>query len=80
MPKNLEEEQLAFFESDCKVNPLFEYENPALASKYLSQFKEPNDEYMQIAKKILDAFLLHYESESSYLFTEGKVLTQEETE
>jgi hypothetical protein len=46
MPKNLEEEQQRFFESECKVNPIFEYENPAQATKYLSQFKEPNDEYM----------------------------------
>jgi hypothetical protein len=66
---------LAFFESDCKINPQFEYENAALATKYLSQFKEPNDEFMQIAKKILDSFLTHYESESCYLFTEGKVLS-----
>lgn len=35
---------------------------------------------MQIAKKILDSFLAHYESESSYLLTEGQILTQEETE
>jgi hypothetical protein len=35
---------------------------------------------MQIAKKILDSFLKHYGSESAYLLTEGKVLTQEETE
>jgi len=35
---------------------------------------------MQIAKKILDAFLNYYQSESNYLATEGKILTQEETE
>ena len=29
MPKNLEEEQQKFFESDCKTNPIFDYENPA---------------------------------------------------
>jgi hypothetical protein len=39
------------------INPVFEYENPAQAMKYLQQFKEPNDEFMQIAKKILDSFL-----------------------
>ena len=75
MPKNLEEEQVRFFENNCQVNPIFEYENPAQAAKYLTQFKEPNDEYMQIAKKILDAFLSHYGSESNYLLTEGKILT-----
>lgn len=46
-----------------------------LASKFLSQFKEPNDEFMQIAKKILDSFLTYYGSESAYLLTEGEVLT-----
>lgn len=46
MPKNLEEEQQRFFEYECKVNPIFDYENPAQATKYLSQFKEANDEYM----------------------------------
>lgn len=80
MPKNLEEEQQRFFDSECKVNPIFDYENPQLALKYLSQFKEPNDEYMLIAKKILDSFLGAYGSESNYLLTEGNILTQEETE
>ncbi len=75
LPKNLEEEQQRFFESDCKINPIFEYENPQNAAKYLSQFKEPNDEYMQIAKKILDSFLTYYESETNYLLTEGNILT-----
>ena len=46
----------------------------------MSQFKEPNDEYMLIAKKILDSFLNTYGSESNYLLTEGNILTQEETE
>lgn len=35
---------------------------------------------MQIAKKILDSFLNHYGTESSYLLTEGQILSQEETE
>ena len=30
LPKNLEEQQEAFFENDCKINPQFEYENFAL--------------------------------------------------
>ena len=71
---------MKFFESNCKVNPVFEYDNPAQAFKYLQQFKQPNDEYMQIAKNILDSFLKHFASESAYLLTEGKILTQEETE
>lgn len=80
MPKNLDEEQIKFFENKCVVNPIFEYENPAQAQKYLMQFKQPNDEYILIAKKILDSFLKHYESESAYLELEGNILTQEETE
>ncbi len=35
---------------------------------------------MVIAKRILDSFLDHYKSETEYLMTEGKILTQEETE
>jgi hypothetical protein len=31
MPKNLEEEQQRFFDSECKINPIFEYENHQLA-------------------------------------------------
>lgn len=80
MPKNLEEEHKRFFESDCKVNPVFEYENLGQTEKYLSQYKQPNDEYMIIAKNILDSFLGFYGSESAYLMTEGKILTIEETE
>jgi hypothetical protein len=35
LPKNLEEEQARFFESNMTINPVFDYENPALATKYL---------------------------------------------
>ena len=28
-PKNIEEQRIAFFESDCTENPVFEYENYA---------------------------------------------------
>lgn len=35
---------------------------------------------MLIAKKILDAFLECYGSETAYLQTEGEILSQEETE
>jgi len=46
-----------FFENDCKVNPQFEYENFGLTTKFLAQYKEPSDELMHIAKKIMDSFL-----------------------
>jgi hypothetical protein len=39
LPKNLEEETIKFFESNCTYNPVFDYENPNLAQKYLSEFK-----------------------------------------
>jgi len=80
LPKNLDEECVRFFENQCSINPVFEYDNPALAFKYLQQFKQPNDEYMMIAKNILESFLKYYQSETEYLTTEGEILTQEETE
>jgi len=45
-PTNIEEQQLAFFESGCVTNPVFEYENPEATQKFLAQFKEPSDEYL----------------------------------
>ena len=66
---------MKFFESNCTINPVFDYENPVQAYKYLQEFKQPNDEYMQIAKKILDSFLKHYGTETKYLITEGHILT-----
>ena len=41
-----EEQQLAFFESGCATNPVFEYENLEATQKFLAQFKEPSDEYL----------------------------------
>lgn len=32
-PKNIVEAKEMFFANDCKVNPIFEYENPQLAQK-----------------------------------------------
>ena len=69
-----------FFDNDCKVNPHFEYENPSLAAKYLQQFKEPSEDYMEIAKKILKSFSELYRNESHYLDSMGRILTEEETE
>lgn len=39
-----------------------------------------NDEYMKIATKILKSWLKDFKTESSYLQTEGPILTKEETE
>ena len=49
------------------------------AQKFLEQFVEPDGQYLEIAKKILDSFLKEYGSESNYLDTEGRKLDQEET-
>jgi len=79
LPKNLQECHERFFESACKINPQFEYENAQLALKFLEQFDEPDGQYLAIAKKILDSFLEEYGSESQYLDAEGRKLDQEET-
>ena len=36
MPKNAKEQEELFFESECTMNPQFEYENPAVASKFIN--------------------------------------------
>ena len=80
LPKNLEEEIQKFFDNGCQVNPQFEYESPCLTSKFLAQFKNPSDEHMQIATKIINSFLQTFGSETEYLRQEGGIITQEETE
>ena len=40
---------------------------------------EPDGQYLEIAKKILDSFLKEYGTESNYLNAEGKKLDQDET-
>lgn len=81
MPNNAREEEEAFFASNFTVNPVFEYDNPMVASRFISQFKKPRSELMPIATKIMDAFLAEYGSESNYFLTEGRVITDhDETE
>ena len=80
LPKNLEEEIQKFFDNDCKINPQFEYENPALTTKLLASFKQPSDEHMDIACKIIDSFLNEFGSETEMLLRDGEVLTEEETQ
>lgn len=81
MPKNAKEEEEKFFASGFTLNPIFEYDNPIVAAKFINQFKKPRSDYLPIASKIMDAFLSHYGSETNYLLTEGRVITdQEETE
>lgn len=81
MPKNALEEEKKFFDSDCTINPQFEYDNPLVAAKFINMFKKPRSELMPIATKIMDAFLLRFGSESNYFLTEGRVITdKDETE
>lgn len=35
LPKNIEEQEELFFQSDCNYNPQFEYENIELTQKFL---------------------------------------------
>ena len=79
VPKNIEEQKEAFFESEFTVNPIFEYVNPDLALKVRQSFKEPSDEFLELSKKILDSFIETYGSESAYLKTEGDVVPRDET-
>lgn len=47
----------------------------------MNQFKKPRSDFLPFAQKIMEAFLAHYGSESAYLLTEGRVITdQDETE
>ena len=36
MPNNAKEEEDAFFASNFTVNPVFEYDNPMVASRFIS--------------------------------------------
>lgn len=78
MPDNWEEEERKFFESDGSYNPQFEYTHPSINKKFIKMFPEPKDEYMPIAVKILNKFLETYGSESNYLETEGRTITEKE--
>jgi hypothetical protein len=81
MPNNAKEQEDAFFQSGFTINPVFEYDNPQVASRFISQFKKPRSDLIPVASKILDAFLEEYGSESNYLLTEGRVITdKDETE
>jgi len=79
VPKNLEEQKQVFFESNCTVNPVFEYESYAATQKYIAQFKEPSEELLELAKRILNSFIEIYGSESNYEATEGEIVPREET-
>lgn len=57
------------------MDPQFEYENYALTQKFMQQYKEPSEEFLDLAIQILESFIAQYGSESLYLETEGDILT-----
>ena len=80
-PKNMSTQRQLFFDSNCTINPVFEYENIAGAQKLLRQYQEPKRELLEIAKDILEAFIAEYGTETNYFDSiGGRILTQEETQ
>lgn len=54
-----------FFDSNCKINPIFEYEFPLLTQKYVNEFNIEDDPFLlNIAIKIMEAFLKEYKSKN----------------
>lgn len=80
VPQNIEEQERLFFESDCTINPQFEYDNFDLTQKFLQTYSKPSEELMPIAVKIMDSFIKKFGSETAYLESEGDIVTPEETE
>eukprot|EP00826_Nyctotherus_ovalis_P001378 TRINITY_DN10209_c0_g2_i1.p1 TRINITY_DN10209_c0_g2~~TRINITY_DN10209_c0_g2_i1.p1 ORF type:complete len:429 (-),score=81.28 TRINITY_DN10209_c0_g2_i1:275-1561(-) len=79
-PVNIEEEEENFFKSGCKINPIFAYQKPKVAARYLKLFKKPDGSVLPLAVKIIEAFLTTYGSESKFLSTDGgEVLSLSET-
>jgi len=75
LPKNIEESEVLFFENDCKVAPIFEYEHYPTTQKLLSSFGEPKEDYMETATKILESFLADFKTETLYLESEGPIVS-----
>lgn len=78
-PINITEEFHRFFESDCSINPTFQYSEGLDPSLYLTKFTYC-EEYLDTARFILDSCIKEYDSEIRYLQIDGgELLTQEET-
>lgn len=41
----------------------------------MTMYKKPNNDLMPVATKILDAFLAEFGSETNYLLTEGRIIS-----
>lgn len=82
VPNNIPEQKQLFFESECRYNPQFEYDNLEAAQKFMVNQKAqaPNEALFELAEKIMQSFLETHGSESTYLESEGDLVSQEETE
>ncbi|CDW88508.1 UNKNOWN [Stylonychia lemnae] len=81
LPKNLREQEAQFFLSNFQVNPVFTYDNIYLTQRYVNDFTfVENEELLNIAVKIIKAFISEYGSERNFIEREGRLLTREETE
>jgi len=80
-PINLYKQEKIFFNSNCTVNPIFEYENSYAAERMLETYKVPKSDLLEIAVSIMDKLLADYGSESNFLEkTGGPLLTLKETQ
>jgi hypothetical protein len=80
-PINLHKQEKIFFNSNCTVNPIFEYENNYAAERMLETYKVPKSDLLGIAVSIMDKLLKDYGSESNFLEkTGGPLLTLKETQ
>ena len=67
-PRNLQEQERLFFQSECTINPVFEYDSKQVTQAYVQQFEfEEDPEILEIAKKILKAFVAEYKSEYQFV-------------
>eukprot|EP00826_Nyctotherus_ovalis_P042100 TRINITY_DN4297_c0_g2_i1.p1 TRINITY_DN4297_c0_g2~~TRINITY_DN4297_c0_g2_i1.p1 ORF type:complete len:507 (-),score=120.35 TRINITY_DN4297_c0_g2_i1:51-1571(-) len=79
-PINLHKQEKIFFNSNCTVNPIFEYENACAAERMLEIYKNPKSDLLQLAVRIMEKLLSDYGSESRFLEkTGGSLLSLEET-
>ncbi len=80
VPVNLESEERAFFNSECKRNPQFQYENLRLVQRIVALYQKPSQTLLPLAIQIIEAFLARYTTETRHLERDGgDILTLEET-
>jgi hypothetical protein len=77
-PINIMDQQRQFFESNCTINPIFQYQEGSNLLGYTEKF-QPHNQYLDKAISILESGLNDYKTEFSFNKTGCPVLTQEET-